>query len=88
MARGWASRALIQLAYAIGVAEPVSFSVETFGTEADTRRDLAAQLAQEFDLRPQGIIDRLNLLRPIYYPTAAYGHFGRADLQFPWEAIS
>lgn len=88
VACGWASRALVQLAYAIGVAEPVSFSVETFGTEADPRRDLAAQLAHEFDLRPQGIIDRLNLLRPIYYPTAAYGHFGRTDLNLPWEAAA
>jgi S-adenosylmethionine synthetase len=88
VARGWASRALVQLAYAIGVAEPVSFSVETFDTEVEPRRDLAAQLAQEFDLRPQGIIDRLNLLRPIYYPTAAYGHFGRTDLDLPWEAAA
>ncbi|CDS49846.1 S-adenosylmethionine synthetase [Polaromonas sp. CG9_12] len=88
VARGWSSRCLVQLAYAIGVAEPVSFSVETFGTEADPKRDLAAELAHEFDLRPQGIIDRLNLLRPIYYPTAAYGHFGRTDLDLPWEAAA
>jgi S-adenosylmethionine synthetase len=75
--RGWARRALVQLAYAIGVAEPVSFLVETFGTESDHRVDFAAELSREFDLRPQGIIQQLDLLRPIYYPTAAYGHFGR-----------
>jgi S-adenosylmethionine synthetase len=69
------------------VAEPVSFAVETYGTEADPKRDIAAQLAREFDLRPQGIIEMLDLLRPIYYPTAAYGHFGRDDLQLPWEVV-
>ena len=87
VARGWASRALVQLAYAIGVAEPVSFAVETFGTDSDPKRDVAARLTQEFDLRPQGIIETLNLLRPIYYPTAAYGHFGRTDLDLPWERV-
>lgn len=86
--RGWARRALVQLAYAIGVAEPVSFLVETFGTESDPRVDYAAELSQEFDLRPQGIIQQLDLLRPIYYPTAAYGHFGRTDLSLPWEATT
>ena len=84
--RGWASRALVQLAYAIGVAEPVSFAVATYGTAKQERRDIAAQLSREFDLRPQGIIETLDLLRPIYYPTAAYGHFGRDDLELPWEA--
>jgi S-adenosylmethionine synthetase len=83
--RGWARRALVQLAYAIGVAEPVSFLVETYGTESDPRRDFAAELSHEFDLRPQGIIETLDLLRPIYYPTAAYGHFGRTDVALPWE---
>jgi S-adenosylmethionine synthetase len=87
VARGWARRALVQLAYAIGVAEPVSFVVETFGTEIGRRRNVAADLAREYDLRPQGIIDTLDLLRPIYYPTAAYGHFGRADLNLPWESV-
>ena len=86
VARGWASRALVQLAYAIGVAEPVRFMVETCGTETDQHRDIAAALASEFDLRPQGIIDTLDLQRPIYYPTAAYGHFGRTELNLPWEA--
>jgi len=87
VSRGWARRALVQVGYAIGVAEPISFSVETYDTEASGRRDIAAVLAQEFDLRPQGIIETLNLLRPIYYPTASYGHFGREDLDLPWEAV-
>ena len=86
VARGWARRALVQIAYAIGVAEPVSFAVECFGTETSTR-DLAVVLAREFDLRPKGIIEKLNLQRPIYFPTAAYGHFGRLDLQLPWESL-
>lgn len=85
--RGWAAEALVQLAYAIGVAEPVSFAVETFGTETDGHRNITAQLLGEFDLRPQGIIDELDLLRPIYYPTAAYGHFGRPELNLPWEHV-
>jgi len=85
VARGWAQRALVQLSYAIGVAEPVSFLVETYETESDPQRDIAAELSREFDLRPQGIIRSLNLLRPIYYPTAAYGHFGRTDVALPWE---
>ncbi|WP_224080045.1 methionine adenosyltransferase [Cupriavidus laharis] len=83
--RGWARRALVQLAYAIGEAKPVSFLVETYGTETDQKRDLAVELAREFDLRPQGIIETLDLRRPIYYPTAAYGHFGRGDVSLPWE---
>jgi S-adenosylmethionine synthetase len=86
VARGWAKRALVQLAYAIGVAEPVSFMVETYGTESDSRRNLTAELSREFDLRPRKIIETLDLLRPIYYPTAAYGHFGRTDVALPWEA--
>jgi S-adenosylmethionine synthetase len=65
---------------------PVSFLVETFGTESESRRDFAAELSREFDLRPQGIIEALDLLRPIYYQTAAYGHFGRTDVALPWEA--
>jgi S-adenosylmethionine synthetase len=87
VARGWAKRALVQIAYAIGVAEPVSFAVETFGTSASARQDIAQDLAQNFDLRPQGIIDLLNLRQPIYFPTAAYGHFGRDDLSLPWECV-
>ncbi|MNU10181.1 S-adenosylmethionine synthase [compost metagenome] len=61
--------------------------VETYGTETAARRDIAAELAREFDLRPQGIIETLDLLRPIYYPTAAYGHFGRDDVSLPWETV-
>jgi len=87
VARGWAGRALVQLSYAIGVAEPVSFSVETFGVESDPRRDIEKELSNEFDLRPQRIIDKLDLQRPIYYPTAAYGHFGRIDIDLPWERV-
>lgn len=86
VSRGWAKRALVQLSYAIGVAEPVSFAVECFGTQTRTV-DLASTLAREFDLRPQGIIETLNLKRPIYFPTAAYGHFGRSDIGLPWEAV-
>lgn len=87
VARGWARRALIQLAYAIGLAEPVSFVVETFGTGIIPDNVIASNLMDEFDLTPRGIIDILNLLRPIYYDTAAYGHFGRTDILFPWEKI-
>jgi S-adenosylmethionine synthetase len=88
VARGWATRAQVQLAYAIGVAEPVSFSVVTFGTDIGSGRDCAAELAAEFDLRPEGIIAMLDLRRPIYHPTAAYGHFGRSHDGFPWEVSS
>ena len=87
VARGWAKKALVQLAYAIGVAEPVSFAVETFGTAKNNALDLSSTLAKEFDLRPQGIIEILNLKRPLYYPTAAYGHFGRSDITLPWEKV-
>ena len=88
VARGWAKRALVQIAYAIGVAEPVSFAVETFGTSASPCKDIAQDLAQNYDLRPQGIIEFLNLRQPIYFPTAAYGHFGRDDLILPWESTA
>ena len=87
VARGWARRALVQLAYVIGMAEPVSFMVDTFGTGAEHCADITSRLRREFDLRPQGIIDALDLLRPIYYPIAAYGHFGRIDLNLPWEVV-
>ncbi len=88
VARGWSTRALVQIAYAIGVAEPVSFAVETFGTETNAARNITNALQREFDLRPQGIIEQLQLQRPIYYPTAAYGHFGRTDIDLPWEAVT
>ena len=85
VARGWATRCLTQIAYAIGVAEPVSFGVDTAGTDGRGDEDIAASLRAEFDLRPGAIIERLELKRPIYYPTAAYGHFGRGE--FSWEGI-
>ncbi len=86
VARGWAGRALVQLAYAIGVAEPVSFLVQAEGVPPARGAEIAEALRREFDLTPGGIIRQLDLLRPIYYPTAAYGHFGRDDLALPWEA--
>ena len=88
VARGWSTRCLVQLAYAIGVAEPVSFVVEAEGAAALYNAELTKKLHQEFDLTPAGIIRQLDLQRPIYYPTAAYGHFGRNDLSLPWEATS
>jgi len=88
VARGWSRRALVQLAYAIGVAEPVSFVVEAEGVTPVRGAEIADALRREFDLTPAGIIRRLDLQRPIYYPTAAYGHFGRSDLDLPWEAIA
>ncbi len=85
--RGWASKCLIQIAYAIGVAEPVSVAVETFGTHTLDEDLIVKRLLDEFDLTPAGIIKKLDLLRPIYRQTAAYGHFGRTDIELPWEAI-
>jgi S-adenosylmethionine synthetase len=85
VARGWAPWCLVQLAYAIGVAEPVSFLVDAEGASAARNAEIARALQDEFDLTPAGIIRQLDLLRPIYYPTAAYGHFGRDDLALPWE---
>lgn len=86
VARGWSNRALVQLAYAIGVAEPVSFMVEAEGVSDERGAEIVDALRREFDLTPAGIIRCLNLQRPIYYPTAAYGHFGRNDLDLPWES--
>jgi S-adenosylmethionine synthetase len=85
VARGWSDRALVQLAYAIGVAEPVSFVVEAEGVNRARSAEIVDALRREFDLTPAGIIQQLDLQRPIYYPTAAYGHFGRDDLDLPWE---
>lgn len=87
VARGWADRALVQIAYAIGVAEPVSFLVDAEGASSLRNQEIAETLRREFDLTPAGIISRLDLQRPIYYPTAAYGHFGRDDLKLPWEVV-
>ncbi len=83
---GLASRCQIAMAYAIGVAQPVSFSVDCFGTATVAEDKLEAALLHLVDLRPDGIIRRLDLRRPIYRQTASYGHFGRTDLQLSWEA--
>ncbi|WP_281164761.1 methionine adenosyltransferase [Liquorilactobacillus sicerae] len=80
-----ASQVEVQLAYAIGVAQPVSVSVNTFGTSQVSDEKLVAAIRQVFDLRPAGIIKMLDLKRPIYKQTAAYGHFGRTDIDLPWE---
>lgn len=88
VARGWGERALVQIAYAIGVAEPVSFLVDAEGASSSRNQEIAETLRHEFDLTPAGIISRLDLQRPIYYPTAAYGHFGRDDLKLPWEVVA
>ncbi|MDB8877172.1 methionine adenosyltransferase domain-containing protein, partial [Pediococcus acidilactici] len=73
------------IAYAIGVAEPVSVMVDTFGTGKVSEEALTKAVRQIFDLRPAGIIEMLDLKRPIYKQTAAYGHFGRTDVDLPWE---
>jgi S-adenosylmethionine synthetase len=86
VAAGLADRCEVQLAYAIGVAEPVSVLVDTFGTGKVDREKLAALVRKNFALTPKGIIESLNLRRPIYRKTAAYGHFGRTDKDFTWEA--
>ncbi len=85
VAAGLADRAEVQLAYAIGVAQPVSIAVDTFATGKVTESEIVKWVRELFDLRPAGIIKMLNLRRPIYKQTAAYGHFGRTDLNVPWE---
>ena len=85
VAAGLADRCEVQVAYAIGVARPLSISVETFGTEKIPTAQLVQAIDQTFDLRPGAIIRDLELRRPIYRQTAAYGHFGRTDVEFPWE---
>jgi S-adenosylmethionine synthetase len=85
VAAGLADRFEIELAYSIGVAHPVSVSIETFGTEKVPDEKIEAAIQKHFDLRPASIIETLDLRRPIYAPTAAYGHFGRTDHDFPWE---
>jgi len=86
VAAGLADKCEIQLAYAIGVAQPVSISVDTYGTGKVSEEKLVQVIRNNFDLRPTGIIKMLDLRRPIYKQTAAYGHFGRTDLDVPWEA--
>ena len=85
VAAGLARRCEIQLAYAIGVARPLAMNVDTFGTGSVDDGRILRLVGEEFDLRPGAIIDALQLRRPIYRPTAAYGHFGRPDLDLPWE---
>ena len=80
-----AKKAEVQLAYAIGVAQPVSISIDTFGTGQVSEAKLIQAVRQNFDLRPAGIIEMLDLRRPIYRQTAAYGHFGRTDIDLSWE---
>lgn len=87
VAAGLADKCEIQLSYAIGVAHPTSISVETFGTGKLESAKLVEIIRENFDLRPAGIIKMLNLRRPIYKQTAAYGHFGRNDLDLPWEKL-
>ena len=87
VAAGFASRVEVQVAYAIGVSKPMSIYVETFGTGKIEDAKIADIVEKEFDMRPAAIIDRLRLRRPIYKQTAAYGHFGREDLDLPWEAL-
>jgi S-adenosylmethionine synthetase len=85
VAAGLADRCEIQVSYAIGVAEPTSISVHTFGTGKISEEELTVLIRDNFDLRPYGILKMLDLLRPIYLPTAAHGHFGREDIDLSWE---
>lgn len=85
VAAGLADRCEIQVSYAIGVAEPTSISINTYGTGKLSNDEIADLVRSHFDLRPQGLIDMLDLKRPIYRPTAAYGHFGRENNNFTWE---
>lgn len=88
VAAGLADRCEVQLAYAIGVAHPVSILVDTFGTNKVAEEKIVKAVQDNFDLRPAGIIRELNLRQPIYKQTAAYGHFGRTDLDLPWEQLN
>ncbi len=85
VASGVARRCEVQIAYAIGVAQPVGVYVQTFGTSKAPEEQIAAYVLKNFDMRPKAIIEQLNLLRPIYKATAAYGHFGRTEANFTWE---
>ena len=87
MAAGLAKKCEIQLSYAIGVAQPTSIMVDTFGTGKLSDEKLVEIIRENFDMRPAGIIKMLDLRRPIYKQTAAYGHFGRNDLDLPWEKL-
>ena len=87
VAAGFAEKLQIQVSYAIGVAEPTSICIDTFGTSKYTESELIKVVRENFDLTPKGIINTLNLKRPIYKQTAAYGHFGRSDISLPWEQL-
>jgi len=87
VAAGLADKCEVQLAYAIGVAKPISIMVDTFGTNKIEEEKIEQAIGENFDLRPAAIIEKLNLRRPIYQQTASYGHFGRNDLDLPWEKI-
>ena len=87
VAAGLAERCLVQISYAIGVAEPTSIMVDTFGTAKLSEEKIAKLVTDNFDLRPKGIVEMLDLLRPIYKKTAAYGHFGRDEPEFSWERL-
>jgi S-adenosylmethionine synthetase len=87
VAAGLADKCEVQIAYAIGVAQPVSIMIDTFGTGKIAEETIEEKVKKSFDMRPAGIIDMLDLKRPIYTKTAAYGHFGRNDPSFTWEKI-
>ena len=87
VAAGYADKIEIQLSYAIGVAQPTSIMVDTFGTGKVSKANIVEVFRQNFDLRPAGIIQMLDLRKPIYKQTAAYGHFGRTDVDLPWERL-
>ncbi|MGA1289889.1 MAG: methionine adenosyltransferase domain-containing protein, partial [Ilumatobacteraceae bacterium] len=88
VAAGAARRCEVQVAYAIGMAQPVSILVETFGTNTIDETKIEQAVRDTFDLRPAAIVRDLDLKRPIYRKTAAYGHFGRSDAEFTWEQVS
>lgn len=87
VASGIAEKCEVRLAYAIGVAQPVSIGVDTYGTGKLSDEEIISRIEHGFDLTPNGIINCLNLRRPIYKQTAAYGHFGRTDIELPWEKL-
>ncbi len=88
VASGLAKKCLVQIAYAIGVAQPISFMIEDYGTLCVSKRKLLSVIKKHWDLRPFSIIDQYKLLRPIYYPTSIYGHFGREETNFTWEKLN